>query len=213
MTADAAREVLTRVRLADLVTIDPETLSPVATPLPLLYDPGLGEYGTFTGHVSRTNPQWRHEPYPALVLVRGGDAYVTPDWYPNYSAGGAEVPTWDYEVVQATGALTAHEDPAWLERHVRELAARYDPAYELDRGERRLLDGQLRAIVGVEICVSSVVGKSKLSQNRSVAEIHGVADGLDAQGRADLADRIRSVALPHAEAREARVAAARDRRG
>ncbi len=212
MPADEAARILRLVRLADLVTVDPETLAPSATPLPWVYRPELGEYGTLQGHVARTNTQWRHTTHPALVLVRGGDAYVNPDWYPSYRAGADGVPTWNYEVVQVTGTLVAHRDMDWVEQHVRELSATFDPDYDMDRSTRRAVEGMLRAVVGVELQITGVVGKSKLSQNRSSEDISGVIDAYTAEGRPDLAQRMLEVALPHALARETLVEQARRRR-
>lgn len=209
MSPEEARRALEVVRLADLITVDPETLSPVLTPVPFLYDPSVGEFGTFHGHIARPNPQWSHTAHPALVVLRGGDAYVTPDWYPSFHEGKTTVPTWNYEVVQATGTLVTHVEPAWLEAHVRALAAHHDPAYDLDVVDRTAIDGMLRAIVGVEIRITAVEGKSKLSQNKSVDDIDGVAIGLSGIGRDDLAERMRSISVPYAQAREAAVDAAR----
>ncbi|MGV8848629.1 MAG: FMN-binding negative transcriptional regulator [Propionibacteriaceae bacterium] len=209
MSPEEARLVLADVRLADLITVDPETLSPVLTPVPFLYDPCVGEYGAFLGHLARPNPQWSHTANPALVVLRGGDAYVTPDWYPSFHAGKTTVPTWNYEVVQATGTLVTHAEPGWLEAHVRALAAHHDPDYDLDAVDRTAIDGMLRAIVGVEILITAVQGKSKLSQNKSTEDIHGVALGLSGIGRDDLAERMRSISVPYAQARETAVDAAR----
>ena len=128
MSADEALSALTHVQLADLITVDPETLSPVITPVPFVYDPTVGTLGAFQGHVARPNTQWSHTDHPALVVIRGEDAYVTPDWYPSYRAGKETVPTWNYEVVQATGRLVTHTEPEWLEAHVRTLAVGTTPA-------------------------------------------------------------------------------------
>lgn len=213
MSTDEALSALTHVRRADLITVDPETLSPVLTPVPFLYDPTVGALGAFQGHVARPNTQWSHTAHPALVVLRGEDAYVTPDWYPSYRAGKETVPTWDYEVVQATGRLVPHSEPEWLEAHVRALAARHDPGFDLDNVERGSLDGMLRAIVGIEIVITAIEGKSKLSQNRSTSDIDGVADGLEQIGRDVLAARIREVSTPYAANREKAVEAARQRAG
>jgi transcriptional regulator len=213
MSPDEALSALAHVRLADLITVDPETLSPVLTPVPFVYDPTVGPLGSFQGHVARPNTQWSHTAHPALVVIRGEDAYVTPAWYPSFRAGKESVPTWNYEVVQATGRLVTHTEPDWLEAHVRALAARHDPGYDLDGVERGSLDGMLRAIVGVEIVISAIEGKSKLSQNRSTTDIEGVAGGLDEIGRDVLAARIRDVSTPYAANREQAVEAARQRAG
>ena len=213
MSADEARSALAHVQLADLITVDPETLSPFLTPVPFVYDPTVGELGAFQGHLARPNIQWSHTAHPALVVMRGEDAYVTPDWYPSYRSGTQSVPTWNYEVVQASGRLVTHTDPGWIESHVRTLAARHDPWYDLDGVAREALAGMLRALVGIEVIVSSVEGKSKLSQNRSTSDIDGVAEGLEGIGREVLADRIREVSAPYAAARESAVESARQRAG
>lgn len=211
MSTEEARAALAHVRLADLITVDPETLSPVLTPVPFLYDPTVGELGVMQGHLARPNTQWSHAAHPALVVIRGEDAYVAPDWYPSYRAGTQTVPTWDYEVVQATGRLVTHTDPEWIEAHVRQLAARHDASYDLSRVDRTSLAGMLRALVGIEVVITAVEGKSKLSQNRSTADIEGVAEGLEGIGRESLADRIRDVSAPYAASRESAVESARRR--
>ena len=211
VSTDEARSALAHVQLADLVTVDPETLSPVLTPVPFVYDAGVGELGAMQGHLARPNTQWSHTVHPALVVVRGEDAYVTPDWYPSYRAGTQTVPTWNYEVVQATGRLVTHTDPEWIENHVRALAATHDAAYDLDRVDGEALAGMIRALVGIEVVITSVEGKSKLSQNRSTTDIEGVATGLDSLGRDGLATRMRSVSLPYAAARESAVERAKGR--
>ena len=211
MSADDARAALAHVRLADLVTVDPTTLSPVLTPVPFVYDPTVGELGAMQGHLARPNTQWSHTAHPALVVLRGDDAYVAPDWYPSYRAGTQTVPTWNYEVVQATGRLVTHTDPDWIEQHVRALAARHDEAYDLDGVDREALAGMLRALVGIEIVITAVEGKSKLSQNRSTEDIQGVAEGLEGVGREVLATRMREVSVPYAARREDLVETARHR--
>lgn len=213
MAPDAVRRALADVRLADLITVDPETLSPVLTPVSFVYDPTRGSLGALQGHLARPNTQWAHTAHPALVVLRGEDAYVAPAWYPSYQAGKDAVPTWNYEVVQATGRLVAHTEPEWLEAHVRALAARHDPGYDLDGVDRGSLDGMLRAIVGIEIVITAIEGKSKLSQNRSTSDIDGVAEGLERIGREVLAGRIREVSAPYAAARESAVESARQRAG
>lgn len=211
MPTDQVRVALAHVQLADLITVHPETLSPVLTPIPFVYDPTVGHLGAMQGHLARPNTQWSHTQHPALVVLRGENAYVTPDWYPSYRAGTQTVPTWNYEVVQASGTLVTHTDPDWIENNVRTLAARHDPGYDLDGVDRDSLAGMLRALVGVEVVITSMEGKSKLSQNRSTADIEGVAEGLEGIGRESLADRMRDVSAPYAANRESAVEAARNR--
>jgi transcriptional regulator len=81
----------------------------------------------------------------------------------------------------------------------------------VDGVDRQALGGMLRALVGIELIITSVEGKSKLSQNRSTRDIEGVADGLEEIGRQTLAERIRNVSTPYAASREAAVEQARVR--
>lgn len=195
----AVRELLAHHGAADLITSTSRGL--LATLLPFVHeDPGgrtdVGAWGTLLGHVARANEQWR-EPAQgeALVIVRGPDAYISPAWYAAKREHGRVVPTWNYITAHVYGRLLVHDDPAWVEALVRRLTERH----EADRAEPWSVDdapppyiaGQLRAIVGVEVLIDRVEGKFKLSQNRSEADVEGVIAGLEASGRAELADAMR----------------------
>jgi transcriptional regulator len=156
------------------------------------YDPpgsrdGLGPAGALMGHLARNNRQWREAAIgEALVIARGPDAYVTPRWYPTKREHGRVVPTWNYITAHLHGRLVIHDDPAWVEDNVRRLTAlheghRPDP-WGVDDAPREYIEGQLRAIVGVEVLVERIEAKFKLSQNRSERDVEGVIDGLSAAG-------------------------------
>jgi transcriptional regulator len=195
----AVRELLAHHGVADLITSTSRGL--LATLLPFVHDdPGsrtdVGAWGALRGHLARNNEQWR-EPAQGnvLVIVRGPDAYISPTWYVTKQEHGRVVPTWNYMTAHVYGRLVVHDDPGWVEALVRRLTDRH----EADRAERWSVDdapppyiaGQLRAIVGVEVLIDRVEGKFKLSQNRSEADVEGVIAGLDASGRAELADAMR----------------------
>ena len=55
----------------------------------------------------------------------------------------------------------------------------------------RYVEGQLRAIVGVELLIDRVEAKDKLSQNRSEADVDGVIAGLEADGEHDVSAAMR----------------------
>ncbi len=154
--------------------------------LPLLWDRGAqdGEHGTLRGHVARANPLWREAAGAEMLAVfQGPQAYVTPSWYPSKAATAKVVPTWNYAVVHAHGALRVTEDPAWL----RTLVGRLTDWQEASRAHRWQVDdapsdyvqAMLAAIVGIEIPIARLQGKWKVSQNRSAADRAGVAAGLD----------------------------------
>lgn len=193
ISASQVRELLAGVQAADLVTSTERGL--LSTYLPLLYDPDHGEHGALLGHVARPNEQWQVPPVgEALVIVRGPDAYVSPGWYATKAEHGRVVPTWNYVAAHVYGELVVHDDVAWLEALVRRLTERHEAAmphpWSVDDAPDRYVAGQLRAIVGVEVAISRVEAKAKLSQNRP-ADVAGVIAGLTAQGDRETAEAVR----------------------
>jgi transcriptional regulator len=188
---NAVHDLLHRTGACDLVTWDGRGM--VATTLPMLFDPTAGEHGVLAGHVARNNAQWRHGAAEALVIFRGPDAYVSPGAYASKREHGRVVPTWNYITAHVYGTLVAHDDPAWTEALVRRLtehheAPRPEP-WSVDDAPRAHIEGQLRAIVGIEVLVTRIEAKWKLSQNRSPADIAGVRDDLLAEHRGSEPER------------------------
>ena len=124
----------------------------------------------------------------ALVIFPGPDAYVSPSWYPAKAEHGRVVPTWNYVAVHVHGTLRFVQDRAFLRRHLEELTARHEAGRErpwaVDDAPAEYVAGLERAIVGVEIAITRVEGKWKMSQNRPAADIDGVVRGLAASPRA-----------------------------
>ncbi len=173
--------------LGALVTTSADGL--FATHLPLVLHRGRGERGVLEGHVGRANPHPRHDGAAgeALVIFTGPDAYVTPSWYPSKAEHGRVVPTWNYVAVHVYGVLRFVDDPAYLRRHLDELTHRHEAGRETpwaaDDAPADYIAGLERAIVGVEITITRVEGKWKMSQNRPDPDIDGVVAGLS--GAAD----------------------------
>lgn len=164
--------------LATLVVTGPDGLS--ADHVPLLWD---AEARVLQGHVARANPLARSAPgTPALAVFQGADAYVSPSWYASKAEHGKVVPTWNYAVVHARGALRAIDDAAWLRAFLGRLTERQESArprpWGIDDAPADYIEQTLRAIVGIEIAVEALTGKWKVSQNRSAADRAGVARGL-----------------------------------
>ncbi len=190
----AVRELLDRHGAADLVTATQDGLT--ATLLPFIHDPGIGEHGALLGHLARNNDQWRTPARgDALVIVRGPDAYVSPSWYASKAEHGRIVPTWNYVTAHVYGRLLVHDDPAWVEALVRRLTAKHETGnglpWSVDDAPERFVAGQLRAIVGIELVISRIEAKSKLSQNRPATDIDGVVEGLHDRGDDAVADAVR----------------------
>jgi transcriptional regulator len=120
----------------------------------------------------------------ALVIFRGEHAYVSPNWYPSKSQHGKAVPTWNYTMVQVHGTLRATQDPEWLRALVTRLTERHEGGraapWHVSDAPPDYIDAMLKAIVGIEIEVTRVEGKFKLSQNRDAADRTGVVLGLEA---------------------------------
>ncbi|MFD0202602.1 MULTISPECIES: FMN-binding negative transcriptional regulator [Saccharothrix] len=191
---DSVRDLLRRHGAADLITATDQGL--VATFLPFVHD---DEARVLRGHLARNNEQWRLPVVgEGMVIVRGPDAYVSPSWYAGKAEHGRVVPTWNYITAHVYGQVTFHDDPDWVGRVVRELTAKHEAGRErpwaVDDAPGKFIDGQLRAVVGVEVAITRVEAKWKLSQNRPAADVDGVVAGLRAEGdnaSADAVDRAR----------------------
>jgi transcriptional regulator len=178
-------ELLARHGAADLITLTERGL--LATFLPFIHDPGAGPHGALLGHVARNNDQWKTSARgESLVIVRGPDAYISPSWYQSKAEHGRVVPTWNYVTAHVYGRLVVHDDPGWVEDIVRRLTAKHEAGsarpWSVDDAPPKYIAGQLRAIVGVELEISRIEAKAKLSQNRPQADIDGVIAGLRARG-------------------------------
>jgi transcriptional regulator len=187
-------ELLSDIAVADLITATPQGL--LATFLPVLYEPSVGDKGAVIGHVARANEQWRATPDgEALVVAHGPNAYISPSWYPSKKEHGRVVPTWDYLTAHVYGHLVVHDDPVWVEALVRRLTERHEAGraqpWSVDDAPPKYLAAQLKAIVGVEVVISRVQVKAKWSQNRPSADIDGVIAGLESGGHGDAAEAVR----------------------
>jgi len=195
-TPETVRGLLSRPGALNLVTMTSQGM--LATLLPFVFDPDVGEHGALQAHLARNNIQWS-EPADgeALAIIQGADAYVSPSWYASKAEHGRVVPTWNYTTAHVYGQLVIHDDPAWLERQVRRLTGLHEAELEhpwsVDDAPGRFVAGQLRAIVGVELVITRIEAKAKLSQNRPEADIDGVVAGLSARGRTEVAADVERV--------------------
>ncbi|HYW93266.1 MAG TPA: FMN-binding negative transcriptional regulator [Gammaproteobacteria bacterium] len=165
-----------------------------ANHIPFLLDAEAGSYGVLHAHVARANPVWRQirPEGEGLVIFSAEDAYISPSWYPSKHEFHRQVPTWNYRVVHARGRITVRDD----ERYVRWLVARLTQIHEASELEpwkmgdspKDYIDGMLAAIVGIEVEITRLVGKFKLSQNREARDIEAAAGALKSQGNTVLAE-------------------------
>lgn len=182
---DTVTALLREHGAADLITSTARGM--IATLLPFVYDPEAGERGSLLGHVARNNGQWREPAIgDALVIVRGPDFYVSPSWYATKAEHGRTVPTWNYVTAHVYGRLVVHDDTAWLASLVRRLTEKHEGHREepwtVEDAPAAFVEGQLRAIVGVEVVIDRIEAKVKMNQNRSAADVTGVIAGVAADG-------------------------------
>ncbi len=167
----------------------------IANLIPLLLDE-TGAHGTLRAHLARANPQWQAlaEAQDCLVVFQGPQGYVTPDWYASKREHGRVVPTWNYATVHVWGRARVIEDADWLRRQIVDLTAlREAPRaapWAVNDAPAPFVAAQMRAIVGIEIPISRIEGKWKMSQNRSEADRAGVIAGMRADGETVLADMV-----------------------
>ncbi|MGO4146162.1 FMN-binding negative transcriptional regulator [Paenarthrobacter sp. YAF11_1] len=184
-TPDTVESLLRHAGAANLVTMTADGL--LATLLPFVYEPSIGGHGALHAHMARNNTQWSSAGTgEALMIVQGNDSYISPSWYASKAEHGRVVPTWNYSTAHVYGELVIHDDADWLGRHVRHLSNQHEAGmprpWTVDEAPERFIAGQLKAIVGVELVITRVEAKTKLSQNRTPADVDGVIAGLRARG-------------------------------
>ncbi len=190
------RRLMAALGSAHLVTTGPDGID--STLLPLLVDADRGPLGTLVGHLARANPQVQNAiGGSALAIFTGPQGYVSPSWYPSKAEDGAVVPTWNYVVVHAHGELVIRDDRAVVGSIVRRLTDHHEAELEnpwsVDDAPPEFIEAQSRGIVGIELRITRLEGKAKLSQNRPAADGAGVVAGLDGRGsgQQDLAAAMR----------------------
>jgi len=180
--AEVMQELILAHPLGALVTFGPGGLN--ANHVPFEYDPLPAPLGTLRAHVARANPMWREfsKEVEPLVIFQGPQIYISPSWYLTKQETGKVVPTFNYIVVHAYGAMRVIEDAAWLRNFVGKLTDRFesprDKPWAVADAPDDFIAVHLRAIVGIEIQLSRLIGKWKASQNRPAADRKGVVEGL-----------------------------------
>jgi transcriptional regulator len=171
-----------------------------ANHLPFELLPAQGALGTLSAHVARANPLWREvaDGDEVLVVFRAGDAYVSPNWYPSKQETHQQVPTWNYMVAHAHGRIVVRDD----ERYVRGVVARLTRTHEaaqpapwkMGDSAPEFIDTLLQKIVGLEIGITRLAGKFKLSQNKELRDLRSAGATLAAQGEHAVGDAMLALA-------------------
>jgi transcriptional regulator len=179
---DVLHELIRARPFATLVTLSSAGLE--ANHIPFLLFPDPAPFGTLRGHVARANSLWRDssESVEVLAIFHGPDAYITPSWYATKAETGKVVPTWNYAVAHAYGRLRAVDDADWLRGLLAELTDRNEAAlpepWRMSDAPRDYTDKLVGAVVGIEIRITRLIGKWKVSQNQPPQNRAGAAAGL-----------------------------------
>jgi transcriptional regulator len=177
--------------LGALVTLGSAGLD--ANHIPFELDPAISPHGLLQGHVARANAVWKdHDPvHGALVIFQGPSAYITPSWYETKRETGQVVPTYNYCVVHVHGPIVVRDDRDWLRAQVERLTRKFESTrsapWAVADAPADFLEKQLAAIVGIEIPITRITGKWKVSQNRTPADRTGVTEGLASDPQPDAA--------------------------
>jgi transcriptional regulator len=159
----------------------------IANPLPFLLYAGEAGKTILRAHFARANPHWKEfaSAQDCLIVFQGPQAYITPSWYATKRENGKVVPTWNYVTVHVWGTARTIDDAAWLLRLVNDLTdsqeQRRPAPWKVSDAPDEFVAMQLRAIVGIEIEVSRIEGKWKLSQNRTEVDRGGVVEGRQSE--------------------------------
>ena len=164
-----------------------------ANHLPFELDAGEGEHGLLRAHVARNNPLWQEvtDGQEVLVIFKATDGYVSPNWYPSKQEHHKQVPTWNYAVVHAHGRIRVRDDARFVRRLLASLTRVHEAVepkpWKMADAPRDYLEAMVAAVVGIEIEITGLVGKFKLSQNKEGADRQGAIDALQAKGQTALA--------------------------
>ncbi len=170
--------------LATLVTLSSGGLNANHVPLHLSESPA--PFGTLQGHVARANPVLSDLTgnIESLAVFHGPNAYISPSWYATKKESGKVVPTWNYAVVHAYGFLRVVDNAAWLRAQLEELTAHneapFSESWAVSDAPREYIEKLMTAIVGIEMVITKLSGKWKVSQNQPTQNQAGVVAGLEA---------------------------------
>jgi len=186
--------IITEYPLGTLVYCGPDGLD--AAHLPFIYRKEQGAKGTLIAHVARKNLIWQQvaNGSEALTIFHGSNSYISPNWYPSKHETHRHVPTWNYQVVHIHGRIRFIEDAKFLRSvvalltQIHETRAAEPKPWRMSDGDKDYIEQQIASIVGLEIDVTRIVGKSKLSQNRESRDRDGAIAALRRHGESATAD-------------------------
>ncbi|MDO9268662.1 MAG: FMN-binding negative transcriptional regulator [Methylobacter sp.] len=186
---EVMHELIRNRPLATLVTLGANGINANHIPLHLSSTPE--PFGVLRGHIARANPLWRDlaSDVETLAIFHGPDAYISPSWYATKQQAGKVVPTWNYTVVHAYGSLRIIDDAAWVRTQLEALTQHNEAAFPepwaVSDAPEDFTEKLLGAVVGIEIVITRLIGKWKVSQNQPTQNQRSVIQGLNDSGQSE----------------------------
>ena len=171
--------------------------------VPIIVQEHPKPFGSLQGHIARANPlcQEIDGESEVLAIFHGPQAYISPSWYATKGMNGKVVPTWNYAVVHAYGSLRLIDDPQWLRTQIQAITAENErlssTPWQVNDAPKDFIDKMMGAIIGVEITVTRLLGKWKVSQNQPIINQKSVVAGLQTQGRQEIATAMADLVAAH----------------
>jgi transcriptional regulator len=192
----ALADAIDRLTFGTLITMTAGGLA--VSHAPFLLERGAGPRGTLRAHLARANPHCAElDGAEVLVIFQGPHHYVSPSWYASKRETHRVVPTWNYVVVHARGIARTFDDPARLLDRVTALSDRMESAFaepwRVDDAPADYIAQLTDHIVGVDVELTALEGKFKLSQNRSARDRESLAAALGAE-HPDISAALRELA-------------------
>ena len=187
---EAAQEFLSHIESGHVVSNSEKGL--ISTLIPLIYNQ---ETNAFLGHIAKQNDQASlATKQEALLISVLNETYISPNWYASKAEHHKVVPTWDYMLIHAYGELVIHNDADWILKQVTRLTNRFEKdqpkPWSIEQAPSDYVEGQIRAIVGIELKLSRIEVSFKMSQNKSETDLDGVIAGLTKAGKSAIAAEI-----------------------
>jgi transcriptional regulator len=193
---EVMHELIRTRSLATLVTMGSEGIN--ANHIPLHLSASSEPFGVLRGHVARANPIWNDldSSIEALAIFHGPDAYISPSWYATKQDAGKVVPTWNYTVVHAYGSLRIIDDAAWVRTQLEALTTQNEVGlpqpWAMSDAPEDFTEKLIQALVGIEMIITRLSGKWKVSQNQPLQNQHSVIQGLTASEQAAMAELVKT---------------------
>ena len=185
--------------LTTLVTLSASGLNANHIPLHWVEEDG-SSYGSLRGHIARSNPLWTDfDPQTEVLAVfQAENAYISPSWYAIKPQTGKVVPTWNYAAVHAYGKLRIIDDPAWIRRQLEKMTDEFEAGFpepwSVADASADFTERLITQIIGIEISVTRLQGKWKVSQNQSPENRNSVIEALRESGQAGMANMVADAA-------------------